>query len=58
MNVAGADNTHTGRYIQVNDLDLYFVESGSGRPLILLHGGTDTMPDGIPSFLCWIPISA
>src|SRR6266516_3189430 len=34
---AGA--TGTGQYAQVNGINLYFETHGSGRPLILLHGG-------------------
>ena len=33
-------STQSARYVQVNGLNMYYVESGSGRPLILLHGGT------------------
>ena len=29
----------TGKYAQVNGIDLYYESHGSGRPLILLHGG-------------------
>jgi pimeloyl-ACP methyl ester carboxylesterase len=29
----------TGQYAQVNGIDLYYETHGSGRPLILLHGG-------------------
>jgi pimeloyl-ACP methyl ester carboxylesterase len=29
----------TGRYAEVNGINLYFETHGSGRPLILLHGG-------------------
>jgi pimeloyl-ACP methyl ester carboxylesterase len=29
----------TGRYAQVNGINLYFETHGAGRPLILLHGG-------------------
>jgi len=31
-----------GRYVQANGLNVYYEECGSGRPLILLHGGTVT----------------
>lgn len=34
------DSTQSAHYVQVNGLNMYYVESGSGRPLILLHGGT------------------
>ena len=29
----------TGQYAQVNGINLYLETHGSGRPLILLHGG-------------------
>src|SRR5256885_12168822 len=29
----------TGQYAEVNGIDLYYESHGSGRPLILLHGG-------------------
>ena len=34
--------TQQGKYIQVNDLSIYYEEYGSGEPLILLHGATGT----------------
>jgi pimeloyl-ACP methyl ester carboxylesterase len=33
------DTKATGKYAQVNGLNLYYEIHGSGRPLILLHGG-------------------
>ncbi|GAA0726488.1 alpha/beta hydrolase [Dactylosporangium roseum] len=33
------DTRGTGRYAAVNGLDLYYETVGSGRPMILLHGG-------------------
>jgi pimeloyl-ACP methyl ester carboxylesterase len=33
------DATGTGRYAEVNGINLYFETHGAGRPLILLHGG-------------------
>jgi pimeloyl-ACP methyl ester carboxylesterase len=33
------DTKATGQYAKVNGLNLYFETHGSGRPLILLHGG-------------------
>src|SRR5918911_4603822 len=34
-----ADAQGTGRYAEVNGINLYFETHGAGRPLILLHGG-------------------
>src|SRR5262245_39725082 len=34
-----ATSQDTGRYAEVNGLNLYYETHGSGRPLILLHGG-------------------
>src|SRR5256885_3443647 len=34
-----SDTAGTGQYAQVNGINLYFETHGSGRPLILLHGG-------------------
>jgi pimeloyl-ACP methyl ester carboxylesterase len=31
-----------GKYVEANGLNIYYEEQGSGRPLILLHGGTQT----------------
>ena len=31
-----------GRYISANGLEVYYREFGKGKPLILLHGATDT----------------
>ena len=31
-----------GKFVQANDLEIYYREEGDGIPLILLHGGTDT----------------
>jgi pimeloyl-ACP methyl ester carboxylesterase len=33
------DVTLTGQYVQVNGINLYYEVHGTGRPLILLHGG-------------------
>src|SRR5207249_11480617 len=33
------DTKGTGKYAKVNGLNLYYETHGSGRPLILLHGG-------------------
>ncbi|HZA06006.1 MAG TPA: alpha/beta hydrolase [Propionibacteriaceae bacterium] len=34
-----AEQTGTGAYADINGLHLYYETSGSGRPLVLLHGG-------------------
>jgi pimeloyl-ACP methyl ester carboxylesterase len=34
-----AEATGTGQYAEVNGINLYFETHGTGRPLILLHGG-------------------
>jgi pimeloyl-ACP methyl ester carboxylesterase len=34
-----AETTGTGEYAAVNGIDLYYETHGSGRPMILLHGG-------------------
>src|SRR5262249_11241236 len=34
-----SDATGTGQYADVNGINLYFETHGTGRPLILLHGG-------------------
>ena len=35
-------STPQGHYVQANGLNMYYEEYGSGKPLILLHGGTVT----------------
>ena len=34
-----AETTGTGAYAEVNGINLYYETMGSGRPLVLLHGG-------------------
>ena len=34
-----SEATGTGKYASVNGIDLYYETHGSGRPLVLLHGG-------------------
>jgi pimeloyl-ACP methyl ester carboxylesterase len=53
-----------GNYIAANGLDIYYREVGQGKPLILLHGATDThklwqpfLPDLAPSFRVLTPDS-
>ena len=38
-----APQTSTGSYATVNGLKLYYEVHGSGRPLVLLHGGGSTI---------------
>jgi len=38
-----AQQQQTGRYAPVNGLNLYYEVHGSGRPLVLLHGGGSTI---------------
>lgn len=40
MTTADAGNTPVGHYVEVGDLNMYYVAAGRGRPLVLLHGGT------------------
>jgi pimeloyl-ACP methyl ester carboxylesterase len=34
-----ADSSGSGQYVEVNGINLYYETHGSGRPMILLHGG-------------------
>src|SRR5690242_17411113 len=34
---------HTGHYAAVNDLQMYYEIHGSGRPLVVIHGGGSTI---------------
>lgn len=38
-----ANGTRTGTYAAVNGLRIYYEIHGSGRPLVLLHGGVLTL---------------
>ena len=42
MTPTDAVSVQQGRSVQVNGLNIYYEEYGSGQPLILLHGGTAT----------------
>jgi pimeloyl-ACP methyl ester carboxylesterase len=44
-----------GHFIQVNGLELYYEEYGSGTPLILLHGGTSTSQTWQPILPFFVP---
>jgi pimeloyl-ACP methyl ester carboxylesterase len=37
-----ADSTGSGRYAEVNGVNLYYETHGAGRPIILLHGGLNS----------------
>ena len=47
--------TQQGIYVQVNGLNMYYEEYGSGKPLILLHGGTLTSNMWQPHLSFFIP---
>lgn len=36
------NSTQPGAYIKANGIDIYYEESGSGYPLLLIHGGSVT----------------
>src|ERR1700737_3840220 len=38
-----AQHKQTGQYVTVNGLKMYYEIHGSGRPLVLLHGGGSTI---------------
>jgi pimeloyl-ACP methyl ester carboxylesterase len=40
MDQTKTESPQQGHYIKANELNMYYQESGSGKPLILLHGGT------------------
>jgi pimeloyl-ACP methyl ester carboxylesterase len=42
MTQTDSNSTQQGHYVQANGLNMYYEEHGSGKPLILLHGGTVT----------------
>jgi pimeloyl-ACP methyl ester carboxylesterase len=42
MTPGNESSAHQGQYVQVNGLNMYYEEYGSGNPLILLHGGIAT----------------
>lgn len=43
LQVNGQEHTPTGHYAPVNGLRMYYEIHGSGRPLVLLHGGGSTI---------------
>ena len=42
MTQRDSENLPPGQYVKANGLKIYYEEYGSGEPLILLHGATDT----------------
>src|SRR5437763_11512348 len=38
-----AESQQTGHYAEVNGLKMYYEVHGSGRPLVLIHGGGSTI---------------
>ncbi len=42
MTPTAEDLAQQGKYVQANGLNIFYEEYGSGKPLILLHGGTRT----------------
>jgi pimeloyl-ACP methyl ester carboxylesterase len=42
---AERDNPPAGRFLEVNGVRLHYVERGSGRPLVLLHGNGSMIQD-------------
>jgi len=53
MAQADAGPAHEGEWVRTNGLHIYYETQGSGEPLILLHGGTETghmWQPHIPSF--------
>ena len=55
MTQTGTILTQPGRHIQVNGLNMYYEEYGHGKPLILLHGGTDTSQMWQPFLSTFVP---
>lgn len=47
--------TQQGKYVQVNGLNMCYEEYGSGKPLILLHGGTLTSNMWQPHLSSFVP---
>ena len=55
MTQTDVNSTQQGQYAQVNGLDMYYEEYGSGKPLILLHSGTATSHMWQPHISSFIP---
>jgi pimeloyl-ACP methyl ester carboxylesterase len=48
-------NSLAGHFVQVNGLDMYYDDYGTGRQLILLHGGTSTCQTWQPYLPIFVP---
>jgi len=55
MTQTGVISSQKGQYVQVNGMNMYFEEYGSGKPLILLHGGTVSSQMWQPYISSFIP---
>ena len=42
---AARDNPELGKFLQINDAKLHYVERGAGEPLVLLHGNGSMIQD-------------
>jgi pimeloyl-ACP methyl ester carboxylesterase len=45
---ARPQTTATGNYADVNGINLYYERHGSGRPMVLLHGGLFSIDSWAP----------
>jgi pimeloyl-ACP methyl ester carboxylesterase len=43
MQINDISNQHSGKYAEVNGIQMYYEISGSGHPLVLIHGGGSTL---------------
>jgi pimeloyl-ACP methyl ester carboxylesterase len=55
MSHASMMEPQLARYVQVNDINIYYEEYGQGEPLILLHGGTATIRAWDPQIAAFAP---
>lgn len=54
QNISYGSNPRTGKYIHINDINLYYEVYGKGQPLLLMHGNSGS----IASFSKFIPYLA
>ncbi len=54
MNDWGSGTPQPGRTVRIANRDIYFVETGSGPPVLMLHGGGPGA-SGVPNFVRNIP---